>query len=193
MRVTLCCLLALGVISVGGCSATQNNFASKVKSEGAQHLDLSQQWEQGEKDVKAGSEQLRDGRQLVQEGSNEIREGERLIAEAQLASERHRQAFVAFSGNLQGAQSAKRAAEMLQKLEEINDLWEDADEKYLDGKEQIEDGNTKLAEGESAIEQGQSLVNSGRNRMSQAEAKYQQRTGKGLVEQMHIEEQPRNF
>ena len=29
--------------------------------------------------------------------------------------------------------------------------------------------------------------------MSQAEAKYQQRAGKGLVEQMYIEEQPRNF
>lgn len=123
MRTALCCLLLLGVISVSGCSATPNTFASKVKSEGVQHLDLSQQWEQGDKDVKTGSEQLREGRQLVQEGNLEIREGERLMAEAQLAAERHRQTFQAFASNLQGAQSGKRAAEMLQKLEDISDLW----------------------------------------------------------------------
>jgi hypothetical protein len=29
--------------------------------------------------------------------------------------------------------------------------------------------------------------------MQQAESTYQQRTGKGLVEQMHLEEQPSNF
>lgn len=203
MKSTLCCLLVLGVMGMSGCAATQNNFASKVKSEGAQNLDLSQQWEQGDKDVRNGKEQLQDGRKLVQEGSTEIREGEKLIAEARIEGQKQKQAFLSFTSALNGAPTGKRAIELLNKLEEIADLWEDADDKFADGKELVEDGNTKLAEGESAIEQGQNLINSGSSRMKQAEGKYQQRNGSGLVEQrredkalveqMHIEERSNNF
>jgi hypothetical protein len=193
MRAVLCSLLVVSVVCLSGCAATQNNFASKVKAEGEQHLDLSQQWEQGQKDVKNGNSLLVDGRNLIGKGNTKIREGEKLIIVAKEAAQQHRVAFQLMASTLNGAQNGARALVLVERLDDIADLWEDADDMYADGKELIEDGNTNLAEGQSSIEQGQNMLTNGRTRMQQAESQYQQRTGQGLVEQMHLEEQPRQF
>ncbi|MCL1114420.1 MULTISPECIES: hypothetical protein [Shewanella] len=193
MKTVLCSLLVVGVVGVTGCASPQNNFASKVKAESEKHLDLSQQWEQGQKDVKKGQELLADGRKAMDKGNAQIREGEKLMAQAVQEAQKQRQAFQSMASSLTGAQNGKRAAAIVDRLDDIADDWEDADENYVDGKELVEDGNTNLAEGQSETEQGQALVNSGRSRMQQAESAYQQRTGQGLVEQMHLEERPNNF
>ncbi|AZG72382.1 hypothetical protein [Shewanella livingstonensis] len=193
MRTVLCSLLVVGVVGMSGCATPQNNFASKVKAESEKHIDLSQQWEQGQKDVKKGDEFLADGRKAMAKGNSQIREGEKLMAQAREEAQKQRQSFQSMASSLTGTQNGKRAAALVDKLDDIADAWEDADDKYVDGKELIEDGNTNVAEGQSETEQGQALLTSGRSRMQQAESKYQQRTGQGLVEQMHLEEQPSNF
>ena len=193
MKVVLCSLLVVGVMGITGCASPQNTFASKVKAESEKHLDVSQQWEQGQKDVKKGDELLADGRKAMSKGNTQIREGEKLITQARADAQKQRQAFQSMASSLTGAQNGKRAADLVERLDDIADAWEDADEMYVDGKELIEDGNTNVAEGQSETEQGQALVTSGKTRMQQAESTYQQRTGQGLVEQMHIEEPSREF
>lgn len=198
MRAVVCSLLMFGAINLAGCAATQNTFATKIKAESEQHLDLSQQWEQGHKDVKNAREHLNDGQKLITKGRAEILEGERLLAQARIEAQRQRQIFINKASSLSNAQSGITATKLTKQLEDIADLWEDADDKFVDAKELIEDGNTKVAEGESLLQQGQTLLGNGRARMQQAEAKYKQRTGstdqaQGQVEQMHIQEQPRNF
>ncbi|MBB1269768.1 hypothetical protein [Shewanella sp. SR44-3] len=193
MRAVVCSLLVIGAMNLAGCAATPNTFATKIKAQGEQHLDLSQQWEQGLKDVNNAKALLTSGQKLISEGKTEIFEGEKLITEARAEAQRQRNVFIAKAGSLSGAQSGIHATKLTEILEDIADLWEDADEKFVDGKELIEEGNTKVAEGESALQQGQTMLGNGRSRMQQAETKYQERTGQGLVEQMHIEEQSRNF
>lgn len=193
MRAVVYSLLVCGALSLTACNSTPNTFASKIKAEGEQNLDLSQQWEQGLKDVKQGKELLSDGQKLLSEGKTDIFEGEKLISQAKAEAQQHRHNFIAKASSLSGAQSGEHATTITNSLEDIADLWEDADEKFADGKELIEEGNTKVAEGESALQQGETLLANGRARMQQAESKYKERTGQGLVELMSIEEQPRNF
>lgn len=193
MNKVLCSLIVVGVVGITGCATPQNTFASKVKAESEKHLDVSQQWEQGQKDVKKGETLLADGRKAISKGNAQIREGEKLITLARTNAQKQREAFQAMASSLTGAQNGKRAADLVERLDDIADAWEDADEMYVDAKDLIEDGNTNVAEGQSETEQGQALITSGKTRMQQAESTYQQRTGQGLVEQMHLEEKPNNF
>ncbi|ABE57045.1 hypothetical protein Sden_3772 [Shewanella denitrificans OS217] len=198
MRAVVCSLLMFSVINLTACVATQHTFATKIKAESEQHLDLSQQWEQGHKDVKNARELLNDGQKQITKGRAEILEGERRLAQARIEAQRQRQIFINKANSLSNVQSGIQATKVTEQLEDIADLWEDADDKFVDAKALIEDGNTKVAEGESLLQQGQTLLGNGRARMQQAEAKYKQRTGstdqgQGLVEQMYIQEQPRNF
>jgi hypothetical protein len=196
MRAVVCSLLMFSVINLTACVAIQDTFATKIKAESEQHLDLSQQWEQGHKDVKNARELLNDGQKMVTKGRAEILEGEKLLAQARIEAQRQRQIFINKASSLSHAQSGIQATRLTEQLEDIADLWEDADDKFVDAKELIEDGNTKVAEGESLVQQGQTLLGNGRARMQQAEAKYKQRTGstgQGQVEQMHIQEPTYNF
>jgi chromosome segregation ATPase len=204
MRAVVCSLLMFSVINLTACVATQDTFATRIKAQSEQHIDLSQQWEQGQKDVNNARAQLNDGQKLIIKGKAEILEGEKRLAQARIEAQRQRQVLINKASGLSHAQSGIQATKLIEQLEDIADLWQDADDKFLDAKELIEDGNSKVAEGESLIQQGQTLLGNGRARMQQAEANYKQRTGsinhgpeqgqeQTQVEQMYIQEQPRNF
>ncbi len=168
-------LILCSVALLSACSSPKSGLGKIAELESQAYEQISDQYDEGQKDAAAGEKTITKGRKLIEEGRAEVREGDEKVYEGNEMVQSSRAQYARDTDYVSTPESPSEIQTSTDKLTGIGEEWEKGIGLVKKGNKLISSGNDKIDEGEAKIREGRSQVERGKSLMREAEAAYNTR------------------